>query len=86
MQTKADGVIHFTAPHNPPQYSGIKFSTPDGCPALPEVTSKIEAEIEAEDRSGSISGVESSGHGSARESLDVKPGYLKRLGEIVVWM
>jgi hypothetical protein len=72
VQTEADGVIHFTASHNPPQYNGIKFSTPDGCPALPEVTSKIEAEIEAEDRSGSLSGAESSGNGSARESLDVK--------------
>jgi phosphoglucomutase len=63
--------------------NGIKFSTPDGCPALPEVTSKIEAEIEADDRSGSLSGAESSGNGSAEESLDVKQGYLKRLGEIV---
>lgn len=45
IQTKADGVINFTASHNPPEYNGIKFSTPDGCPALPEVTRKIEAEI-----------------------------------------
>jgi phosphoglucomutase len=81
--TKADGVINSTASHNPPQYNGIKFSTPDGRPALPEVTSRIEAEIEAEDRSASLSGAESSGHGSARESLDGKQGYLKRLGEIV---
>ena len=44
VQTKADGVINFTASHNPPQYNGIKFSTPDGCPALPEVTARIEAE------------------------------------------
>jgi phosphoglucomutase len=85
VQTKADGVINFTATHNPPQYNGIKFSTPDGCPALPEDTSRIEAEIEAEaeDRSGPLFGAESSGNGSARESLDVKQGYLKRLGEIV---
>jgi phosphoglucomutase len=56
VKTKADGVINFTASHNPPQYNGIKFSTPDGCPALPEVTKKIEAEIEAGDRDGSTSG------------------------------
>jgi phosphoglucomutase len=37
-EAKADGVINFTASHNPPEYNGIKFSTPDGCPALPEVT------------------------------------------------
>src|SRR5215467_8770948 len=49
VQAKADGVINFTASHNPPEYNGIKFSTPDGCPALPEVTKKIEAEIVAAD-------------------------------------
>src|SRR5262245_57728747 len=41
----AAGAINFTASHNPPRYLGIKFSTPDGAPALPEVTKKIEAEI-----------------------------------------
>ena len=45
IQTKADGVINFTASHHPPEYNGLKFSTPDGCPALPEVTKRIEAEI-----------------------------------------
>lgn len=39
------GGINFTASHNPPEYNGIKFSTPDGAPALPQVTSHIEAEI-----------------------------------------
>src|SRR5579863_4424591 len=53
VQTRADGVINFTASHNPPEYNGIKFSTPDGCPALPEVTKKIEAEIAAGDAAGS---------------------------------
>lgn len=77
---KADGVINFTASHNPPEYNGIKFSTPDGCPALPEATKKIEAEIAAADASSS--------HGPAAiaikpESIDPKPAYLKRLGEIV---
>ncbi len=82
VQTKADGVINFTASHNPPQYNGIKFSTPDGCPALPEVTKKIEAEIEAGDRTDAAS-AKRNGNGVGRESLDVKQGYLKRLGEIV---
>src|SRR6478609_4730231 len=52
IENKADGVINFTASHNPPEYNGIKFSTPDGCPALPEVTKKIEAEIVASDAAG----------------------------------
>jgi phosphoglucomutase len=81
-QTKADGVINFTASHNPPQYNGIKFSTPDGCPALPEVTQKIESHIEAADREGDKS-LGKKGGPSSTEALDVKERYLKRLGEIV---
>jgi phosphoglucomutase len=78
-QIKADGVINFTASHNPPEYNGIKFSTSDGCPALPEVTKRIEAEIVAADAETSPT----SAHGPARESLDPQPMYLQRLGEIV---
>src|SRR5580704_1351450 len=51
IQSKADGAINFTASHNPPEYNGIKFSTPDGAPALPEVTKAIEAAIAAFDAS-----------------------------------
>src|SRR5438477_1672053 len=49
IREKAEGAINFTASHNPPEYNGIKFSTPDGAPALPEVTNRIEAEIAASD-------------------------------------
>ncbi len=42
---KARGGINFTASHNPPQYNGMKFSTADGAPALPEVTQKIERRV-----------------------------------------
>jgi alpha-D-glucose phosphate-specific phosphoglucomutase len=41
----ASGGINFTASHNPPEYCGMKFSTSDGAPALPEATSAIEREI-----------------------------------------
>ena len=44
---KTSGAINFTASHNPPEYNGIKFSTHDGAPALPEATKQIEAAIEA---------------------------------------
>ena len=81
-QIKADGVINFTASHNPPEYNGIKFSTPDGCPALPEVTNKIEAEIAVVDASGAATTSGSSDEIKA-EALDPKAAYLKRLGEIV---
>ena len=37
--------INFTASHNPPQYNGMKLSTADGAPALPEVTRHVEGLI-----------------------------------------
>jgi phosphoglucomutase len=80
INNKADGVINFTASHNPPEYNGIKFSTPDGCPALPEVTKKIEAEIVAGDSAPSAKAASPS---AAHATLDPKPAYLKRLGEII---
>jgi phosphoglucomutase len=84
VQTKSDGVINFTASHNPPEYNGIKFSTPDGCPALPEVTKRIEAEIQAGDgKNSSLGTSDESNREMAKKSLDVKQGYLKRLSEIV---
>ena len=42
---RAAGAINFTASHNPPQYLGLKFSTADGAPALPEITRRIEERI-----------------------------------------
>jgi len=86
VQAKADGVINFTASHNPPEYNGIKFSTSDGCPALPDVTNQIEAQIDTGDKDGSASDRPSKNNSPrtiSTESLEAKPGYLKRLGEIV---
>lgn len=39
---RAAGAINFTASHNPPEYNGMKFSTADGAPALPEITKHVE--------------------------------------------
>ena len=78
---QADGVINFTASHNPPEYNGIKFSTPDGCPALPEVTRKIESQIAAGDTSATAEMTIPTP--ASKQSLDPKPGYLKQLAEIV---
>ena len=81
IRLKADGAINFTASHNPPEYSGIKFSTPDGAPALPEATSAIEALIAA---NGNVVGSPPGGPAkSAPQSIDPKPAYLARLREIV---
>jgi phosphoglucomutase len=40
---KLDGGVNITASHNPAAYNGLKFSGPDGGPALPEITKDIEA-------------------------------------------
>ena len=45
IRRKTMGAINFTASHNPPEYNGLKFSTSNGAPALPEITSAIEQEI-----------------------------------------
>jgi phosphoglucomutase len=45
LRRKTDGAINFTASHNPAEYHGLKFSGPDGGPALPEVTKDIEARV-----------------------------------------
>ncbi|HXU18099.1 MAG TPA: phosphoglucomutase/phosphomannomutase family protein [Terriglobales bacterium] len=76
IHEKSDGAINFTASHNPPEYNGIKFSTPDGAPALPEVTRQIETQIAAE-------GTPVNGNKATAQGLDVKPAYLARLREVV---
>jgi phosphoglucomutase len=69
---KAIGGINFTASHNPPEYQGIKFSTSDGAPALPEITKQIEEIIvntpQVEDTDG-----------GTIEKYDARPRYLDDL-------
>ncbi len=81
-RVKADGAINITASHNPPEYNGIKFSTPDGAPALPEVTKQIEANVPADDPSPSAPAPQPTPK-SKVERIDAKPEYLKRLGEVI---
>jgi alpha-D-glucose phosphate-specific phosphoglucomutase len=77
---KTSGAINFTASHNPPEYNGIKFSTPDGAPALPEVTKQIEAAIvRLQAGADAIPKSES----PAAKTTDVKPAFLKRLAQLV---
>jgi len=40
-----DGGIMITASHNPPEYSGVKFKTPEGASADPEITAIFEANV-----------------------------------------
>jgi phosphoglucomutase len=79
---KTSGAINFTASHNPPEYNGIKFSSHDGAPALPEITKQIEAAINrivVTDGKIPAAAAPASGY----ETADVKPAFLKRLGELV---
>ncbi|MGA8221198.1 MAG: hypothetical protein WB780_06045, partial [Candidatus Acidiferrales bacterium] len=39
---RLDGGVNITASHNPAEYNGLKFSGPEGGPALPDVTKDIE--------------------------------------------
>jgi phosphoglucomutase len=83
IQSKADGAINFTASHNPPEYNGIKFSTPDGAPALPEVTKAIEAAIAAFDASPQTHKTPKAESQPQSQSIDPRRMYLSRLREIV---
>ena len=77
VRAQADGAINFTASHNPPEYNGIKFSTPDGAPALPEVTNQIEADI------AQLDGQPLVGEPAQPVNIEVKSAYLARLRELV---
>jgi phosphoglucomutase len=79
---KTSGAINFTASHNPPEYNGIKYSTPDGAPALPEATKQIEAAVNRiADDGGKIPMADAPAGGF--ETTDVKESFLKRLAELV---
>ncbi|HEY8461452.1 MAG TPA: phosphoglucomutase/phosphomannomutase family protein [Blastocatellia bacterium] len=82
IRTKgARGGVNFTASHNPPQYNGMKFSTADGAPALPEVTKKIEERI-AEYQSGRAGKPERKISAEVL-ALDPREDYLNALGALV---
>ena len=76
---ETSGAINFTASHNPPEYNGIKFSTHDGAPALPDVTKQIEAAIAGFGDHFKIGDTSR----DTFDTADVKPAFLKRLDELV---
>lgn len=57
LHLKADGAVMFTASHNPPQYSGIKFIPHYGGPADPDITKSIEAHLRDVLESGRVRAV-----------------------------
>lgn len=74
--TGAVGGINFTASHNPPEYQGMKFSTSDGAPALPEVTGRIEELVSEK------AGLEDTPGGETKD-FDARPDYLEDLASKV---
>ena len=77
VRRKAMGAINFTASHNPPEYNGLKFSTANGAPALPEVTKQIEREIHAlQDKNERVDVYEKE---ELIETIDPKDRYLTEL-------
>jgi phosphoglucomutase len=77
IRRKAMGAINFTASHNPPEYNGLKYSTANGAPALPEVTKQIEREIQTlEERNEKLDVYEKA---ELIETIDPKDRYLSEL-------
>ena len=68
--------INFTASHNPPQYNGMKLSTSDGAPALPEITQNVEQIIQA--TVSTAAPVKQLKAGEV-QSFAARPGYLEDL-------
>src|SRR5437764_4287252 len=84
MRRKLDGAINFTASHNPAQYHGLKFSSADAGPALPEVTKDIEARAAQIAAKGGVAPLP---HAATKvnpsEKVNLREDYLKRLEELV---
>jgi alpha-D-glucose phosphate-specific phosphoglucomutase len=84
MRSHLDGAINFTASHNPAQYHGLKFSSSDAGPALPEVTKDIEARVVKSIENGGAA--EAAAHGAKHknaEKINLRGPYLERLEELV---
>jgi phosphoglucomutase len=84
MRRKLDGAVNFTASHNPAQYHGLKFSSADAGPALPEVTKDIEARAAQSAANGGVPPLPHHETNSTRgEKINLRQNYLKRLDELV---
>src|SRR5213082_2738281 len=84
MRRKLDGAVNFTASHNPAQYHGLKFSSADAGPALPEITKDIEARASQLAAKGGVPPLPySATKVQPSERANLRENYLKRLEELV---
>jgi phosphoglucomutase len=81
LHGKLDGGVNITASHNPAAYNGLKFSGPDGGPALPEVTKDIEKRAAALKDDFSSSGHEEPA--ADFESIDPRGPYFEQLHKMI---
>jgi alpha-D-glucose phosphate-specific phosphoglucomutase len=79
---KAVGGINMTASHNPAEYQGLKFSTWNGAPAIPEVTQGLEKRCaELADKGWSFP---AAAIGTWRcPEFDPMPEYFRRIRQLV---
>src|SRR5258708_7418402 len=81
QRSKLDGAVNFTASHNPAQYHGLKFSSADAGPALPEVTKDVEARAARLFAAGGVAPLKA--HSTQVEKTNLRESYLKRLQQLV---
>ncbi|HEX5481142.1 MAG TPA: phosphoglucomutase/phosphomannomutase family protein [Terriglobia bacterium] len=78
IREKLDGGVNITASHNPAEYNGLKFSTSDGAPAMPEVTRRVEKLVtEVEAGNYSLQGPKFTA--PLYRSADPRPAYLENI-------
>ncbi|HMJ90666.1 MAG TPA: phosphoglucomutase/phosphomannomutase family protein [Candidatus Acidoferrum sp.] len=79
---KAIGGINMTASHNPAEYQGLKFSTWNGAPAVPEVTRPIETNIQK--RIDSHWEFNAAVIGTFKcKTIDPRPDYFKQIKKLI---
>jgi alpha-D-glucose phosphate-specific phosphoglucomutase len=78
IRNERQGGVNITASHNPAEYNGLKFSGPDGGPALPEATADIER-LAGEIAAGQRSVQGPSFTAPLRRTADPRPAYLETL-------
>jgi phosphoglucomutase len=81
QRSKLDGAVNFTASHNPAQYHGLKFSSCDAGPALPEVTKDIEARAAKLFAAGGVPPPKA--QSAPAETTNLRANYLKGLEQLV---
>lgn len=81
------GGINITASHNPPEYNGLKFSTSNGAPAVPEITRRIEEIANRNSGAGPHEARKRTRAGRARGTAirrqDVRAAYFRHLLRLV---